>query len=139
MKNIFLDTNVIIDFLADREPFSIDAAKIFNYTISGKIKVFISAISFNNIYYILRQSLPNNEVIKILKDLYELTEIADVSKAVIQQSLYSDFKDFEDAIQHFCAVSQKKIDCIVTRNTKDYKCSILPVMTPKEALSFIKT
>ncbi len=139
MKNIFLDTNIIIDFLADREPFSLDAAKLFNLAISGKVKVFICAISFNNIYYILRQSLPNNEVIKILKDLYELSEIADVTNAVIQQSLFSDFKDFEDAIQHYCALNQKKIDCIVTRNTKDFKYSLLPVMTPKEAISLIKT
>jgi predicted nucleic acid-binding protein len=139
MKNFFLDTNVIIDFLANRQPFSIDAAKLFNSTLSGNVNVFISAFSYSNIYYILRQSMPNNEAIKILNDLCELTEIADVTKEVIQQSLHSDFKDFEDAIQHYCALNQKKIDCIVTRNTKDFKQSILPVMTPKEALSLIKT
>lgn len=54
MQNIFLDTNVVIDFLADRRPFSLIAAKIFNYSLQGKIKVYISAVSYNNI---LRQSL----------------------------------------------------------------------------------
>ena len=57
MQQLFLDTNVVIDFLADRKPFSIPAARIFNYSAESKINLFISAVSYNNIYYILRQSL----------------------------------------------------------------------------------
>lgn len=138
MKNIFLDTNVIIDFLADRRPLSLSAAKIFNYALLGKIKVFVSAVSYNNIYYILRQSLTNNETIKLLDDLCEMTEIADVTKAIIKKSLTSEFKDFEDAIQYNCALSLNKIDFIVTSDTKDFKKSNLPVLTPEEAVSSLK-
>ena len=138
MNNIFLDTNVIIDFLADRRPFSLLAAKIFNYSLYGKVKVFISAVSYNNIYYILRQSLTNTETIKLLDELCEMTEIADVTKAVIKKSLKTDFKDFEDAIQYNCALSINKIDFIVTRDTKDFKNSVLPVLTPEEALSSLE-
>lgn len=138
MKNIFLDTNVIIDFLADRRPFSLSVAKIFNYVLLGKVKVFISAVSYNNIYYILRQSLTNSEIIKLLDDLCEMTEIADVTKAIIKKSLTSDFKDFEDAIQYNCALNLNKIDFIVTRDTKDFKKSNLPVLTPEEAVSSLK-
>jgi predicted nucleic acid-binding protein len=139
MNNIFLDTNVIIDFLADRRPFSLLAAKIFNYSIQGKVKVFISAVSYNNIYYILRQSLTNRETIKLLDELCEMTEIADVTKAIIKKSLKTDFKDFEDAIQYNCALSINKIDFIVTRETKDFKNSALPVLTPEEALSSLES
>jgi len=139
MKNIFLDTNVIIDFLADRRPFSLLAAKIFNYSLQGKVKVFISAVSYNNIYYILRQSLTNRETIKLLDELCEMTEIADVTKAIIKKSLKTDFKDFEDAIQYNCALSINKIDFIVTRDTKDFKNSVLPVLTPEEALSSLES
>lgn len=135
MKNIFLDTNVVIDFLADRRPFSLLAAKIFNYSLQGKVKVYISAISYNNIYYILRQSLASSESIKLLDGLCEMTEIADVTKAIIKTSLKTDFKDFEDAIQYNCALSINKLDFIVTRNTKDFKKSTLPVLTPEEAIS----
>ena len=138
MKNIFLDTNVIIDFLADRRPFSLSAAKIFNYSLQEKVKVFISAVSYNNIYYILRQSLTNKETIKLLDELCEMTEIADVTKAVIKLSLKTDFKDFEDAIQYNCALATHKIDFIVTRDTKDFKNSILPVLTPEEAISSLE-
>ena len=56
MQNIFLDTNILIDFFADRKPFSTEAAKLFSYSFKKKINIYISAVSYNNIYYILRQS-----------------------------------------------------------------------------------
>lgn len=138
MKHIFLDTNVIIYFFADRKPFSIAAAGIFNYAVLGKIKLYISAVSYNNIYYILRQSFSNTETIKLLDALSQMTEVADVTKAIIKNSLKSDLKDFEDAIQHSCALSLNKIDFIVTRDTKDFKKSALPIMNPEEALILIE-
>ena len=137
MKNIFLDTNVVIDFLADRKPFSLDAAKLFNLSVLGKVKIYISAVSYNNIYYILRQSLSNSETIKLLDELSEMAEIADVTKSVIKKSLKTDFKDFEDAIQYYCALSLNKIDFIVTRDTKDFKKSSLSIMTAAEAVGYL--
>jgi predicted nucleic acid-binding protein len=128
-----MDTNVVIDFLADRQPFSFHVAKLFDLSINGKVRIYISAVSYNNIYYVLRQSLTNNATKKLLEELDELTEVADVTKAVIKQSLKTDFKDYEDAIQYYCALSTPKIDFIVTRNTKDFKKSTLPVLTPAEA------
>ncbi len=101
------------------------------------MKIYISAVSYNNIYYILRQTFSNTETIKLLDELCEMTEIADVTKAIIKKALKSDLKDFEDAIQYNCALSLNKIDFIVTRDTKDFKKSILPVMNPEEALSLI--
>ena len=134
MKSIFLDTNVVIDFLADRKPFSLDAAKLFNFSVLGKVKIYISAVSYNNIYYILKQSLSHTQTIKLLDELSEMAEIADVTNSVIKQSLKTDFKDFEDAIQYYCALSINKIDFIVTRDTKDFKKSTLAVMSPAEAV-----
>ena len=139
MKNIFLDTNVLIDFFADRKPFSIEAARLFNYSFKKEINIFISAVSYNNIYYILRQSCSHTETIKMLNELNEWTDIIDVSKDVIKKSLKSDFKDFEDAIQYNCAKSLSKIDFIVTRDTKDFKLSSLPILTPKEAVSLVES
>jgi len=138
MRTIFLDTNIVIDFLADRKPFSLFAAKLFNFSILGKVKIYISAVSYNNIYYILRQSHASGETIKLLDELSEMTEIADVTKSVIRKSLKSDFKDFEDAIQYNCALSLTKVDFIITRDTKDFKKSTLSVMTPEEAVSVLE-
>jgi predicted nucleic acid-binding protein len=139
MKNIFLDTNILIDFFADRKPFSIEAAKLFNYSFKKKINIYISAVSYNNIYYIMRQSFSHVETIKMLSELNEWSDIIDVSKDVIKKALESDFKDFEDAIQYNCAKSFHKIDFIVTRDTKDFKKSTLPILTPKEALTLIES
>jgi predicted nucleic acid-binding protein len=139
MKHIFIDTNVIIDFLADQEPFSYHAGKLFELSVKGEIKIYISAISYNNIYYILRQTLTNNATIKLLEELAGITEIADVNKTIIQQSLKTDFKDYEDAIQYYCAISIPEIDFIVTRNTKDFKKSTLPILTPLEAMASINS
>ena len=139
MKIIFLDTNVIIDFLADRRPFSVTAAEIFNAALSGNVKIFISSVSYNNIYYILRQSLSHTETIKLLEQLSEMTEIADVTASIIKKSLKSEFKDFEDAIQYNCALTISKLDFIVTRDSKDFKKSTLPVMNPQEAISIINS
>jgi len=100
MKHVFMDTNVVIDFLADRQPFSYHAARLFDLSVDGKLRIYISAVSYNNIYYILRQSLTNNATIKLLEELAEMTEIVDVTKAIIHQSLKTDFKDYEDAIQY---------------------------------------
>jgi predicted nucleic acid-binding protein len=139
MKNIFLDTNVLIDFFADRKPFSIDAARLFNYSLNKEINVYISAVSYNNIYYILRQSCSHAETIKMLAELNEWTDIIDVTKDIIKRAIKSDFKDFEDAIQYNCAKSLTKIDFIVTRDVKDFKSSSLPILTPKEAVSLVES
>lgn len=139
MKHIFLDTNIVIDFLADRKPFSLYAAKLFNFSLLGEVKLYVSAISYNNIYYILRQSQSSAQTLKLLDELSEMTGIADVTKNIIKKSLKSGFKDFEDAIQYNCALSLSKVDFIVTRDTKDFKKSSLSIMTPEEAVRLIES
>lgn len=138
MRHIFLDTNVVIDFLADRKPFSLDAARLFEFSLSGEARIYISSVSYNNIYYILRQSLSEFATMKLLNELAEISEILDVTKAVIQQALKSGFKDFEDAIHYYCAVTLSKIECIVTRNSKAFKKSFLAIMTPGEAAALFR-
>lgn len=137
MKHIFMDTNVVIDFLANRQPFSADAATLFNLAVEAKAVIYISAVSYNNIYYILRQSLSNAAAIKLMEGLADITKIADVTDTVIRQSLKTDFKDYGDAIQYHCALTIPKIDFIVTRNTKDFRKSTLPVLTPLEAVRLL--
>lgn len=139
MKYLFMDTNVVIDFLANRLPFSTDAANLFELSANGEIKIFISAVSYTNIYYILRrQGLPNPTILGLLESLSDISEIVDVSGHVIRQSLKTDFADYEDAIQNLCALSIQGINFIVTRDTKDFKKSTLPVLTPAEAIARLR-
>ncbi|MFN5418293.1 MAG: type II toxin-antitoxin system VapC family toxin [Flavobacteriia bacterium] len=136
MKHIFLDTNIVLDVLANRKPFSDSASELFEKAQREKVKLYISSLSYNKIYYILNKQISHKATIAILKDLEELIETLDVSSKEIKKSLYSEFSDFEDAIQYYSALSNKKIDVIITRNPKDFKKSELLVMTPEEALSF---
>ncbi len=138
MNLFFIDTNVIIDFLADRKPFSLNAAKLFELSISKKVKLYISAVSYNNIYYILKQSLSHKDTITLLSSLSEMTEVVDITKTVIQQAVKSEFKDFEDAIQYYCALSINKLEIIITRDIKDFKKSTIPVMTTDEIISLLE-
>lgn len=135
MKRLFLDTNVIIDFLADRKPFAEAGGRLFTFALEKKIKLYCSAISYNNIYYLIRQTQTHIPTIKLLDELFNMTEIISVDEKIISQSLKSDFWDFEDAIQYFCAQRVVGMEGIVTRNTKDFSKSRLPVLTPSEALA----
>lgn len=138
MRHIFLDTNVIIDFLAGREPFATDAAYLFDAAVSGTCKIYVCALSFNNIWYILNQTLKDTRTIGLLKELEKMTLIAPVTQKIIRQALDGKFKDFEDAVQYFSAQGLGIIDALVTRNSKDFKNSELPIMSPAEAVAFLR-
>jgi predicted nucleic acid-binding protein len=137
LKFLFLDTDVVIDLLADRQPHSAAVAQLFDMAEKGALRLYISALSYSNIYYILKKASTHQTLKAILQDLEALTETLPVTKAIIAAALHSDFKDFEDSIQYHTALSSKKTDAIITRNVKDYKLSELTVLTPEEALSVL--
>jgi len=130
MENVFIDTDVIVDFLTDRKPFSLESAKIFSLIDQKKIKGCVSSLSFSNLYYVLRKFGTHKKVISSLQELSDMVDILKVDGDIVKSALTSDFKDFEDSIQYFAAQEHKKADCLITRNIKDYKDSSLPVMTP---------
>jgi predicted nucleic acid-binding protein len=138
MKNIFIDTNILLDLLTDRKPFSDHTEELLGLTQTQKIKVYVSAISFNNIYYIIRKANGHKSSIQLIKEMRELVNIMAVGEDIIDKALASDFHDFEDAIQYFSAVSNKNIEAIITRNSKDFKSSDLPVLSSHEACRMIK-
>ncbi|GEC71208.1 PIN domain-containing protein [Flavobacterium flevense] len=134
MTKILIDTDVILDFFFDREPFSDNAAKILSLCESKEIIGFVTPVIISNVYYLLRQTAKHEKVIEKLKMLVSITEILVITKDSILQALNSEFKDFEDALQNYSAELNKEIDIIITRNTKDYKNSSLGVMTPDNYL-----
>lgn len=134
MTKILIDTDVILDFFFDREPFSENAAKILSLCESKEISGFVTPVIISNVYYLLRQTAKHEKVIEKLKLLVSITEILVINKDSIIQALNSDFKDLEDALQNYSAELNKEIDVIITRNIKDYKNSSLGVMTPDNYL-----
>lgn len=137
MNHLFVDTNVIIDFLSDRKPFSEHASFIFDLAEKKKLTLHVSAISINNIYYVTKQLMSHYQSIALLKELMNLVNIIDLTESILDKSLKSGFNDFEDSIQYYSALTNKKIQAIVTRNVKDFKKSSIPIFTPYETISFL--
>jgi predicted nucleic acid-binding protein len=129
MIKVFIDTDVIIDFLADRKPFSESAAILFDRIEKKEIEGFTSSQSISNLYCILRRFDSHRNVIQVLGDLLSLIGILPVSQEVIRKALQSGFTDFEDGIQNFCAETER-MDVIVTRNIRDYNKASIAVLSP---------
>lgn len=126
-SKVFVDTDVVIDLLIDRQPYANAASIIFDLADRGKLKVYASSLCLNNVHYIVRKELGDQKTRSIIGELLDVLEVLSVSKDDIMTAVRSEFKDFEDAIQHAVAVSNIGISAIITRNTKDYKKSLIPV------------
>ena len=137
MNRIFLDTDVLLDFFFGREPFAGDTEKLLHFCAERKISGFTSPLVITNIYYLLRKTASHHSVVDKLKKLLQIIDILDVNKKAIIYALNSEFKDFEDAVQHFSALHYGDIDVIVTRNVKDYNKSELAVFLPAEYLKIL--
>lgn len=136
-EKLFLDTNVILDLLGEREPFYESVAKIATLADKGKIKLIASALSYSTVYYLLSKFEADTVVKEKLRKFKVIAETSDLTDMIIDKGLSSGFSDFEDALQYYCAL---KMDCnlLITRNGKDFKGSDIPVMTPDEYLSSLK-
>jgi predicted nucleic acid-binding protein len=132
---LFIDSDVVIDFFTDREPHVNPASELFELNEKGNVVLYLSAVSINNIYYIVRRYLGHAKTLEVVETLAEMTEITGTTKKEIVQALKNNFKDFEDSIQYSSALTIKDLDAIITRNIKDYKNSKIAVMTP---LNFLK-
>lgn len=131
---IFLDTDVALDHLADRQPFAEYAHRLLALAETGGLTVCVSSLSFSNLYYILRKLKGHTDALALLGKLKQLVRVSAVSESEIQSALSSQFKDFEDAIQHFTAKAEGGISAIITRNKADYSASEIPVLSPEEFL-----
>jgi predicted nucleic acid-binding protein len=126
MEKVFLDTDVVIDFLIDRRPWSDDAAALFALSEKGVLTLYLSSLSFNNVYYVARKLGGDKKALALLANLEKLVVVAPVGQNHIRESHLTGFKDFEDAIQYSCARSAG-IRTIITRKVKDYakaECAI---------------
>ena len=138
MKKVLLDTNIIIDLLAKREPFYQEAANIFTLADRKVINLYVSALSFANVNYVLLRQRKSEEAKLILRKLKLLVGILSLDEKIISLSLNdNDFKDYEDALQYYSAI-ENDIDVIISRNLKDFQNSKLPVMTADQFINSIE-
>jgi predicted nucleic acid-binding protein len=134
MKKLLIDTNIVIDLLAKREPFYEDAAKLFSLADKNRIKLSVSSLTCANTYDLLQKMNSALVAKEILRRFKILTEVLSLDDKIIDLALNDNgFIDFEDAIQYYSALENSQ-DVIITRNLRDFKSSKIPVLTATEFL-----
>ena len=134
MRALF-DTCIAVDVLQHREPFWADSYAAFLAVANRRAQGFLTAKSLTDIYYLThRQTHDNAKTRKILSVLLVVLDLLDTTAFDCRKALLSNVGDYEDAVMVETAV-RSGMDCIVTRNVRDYKQSSLPVYTP---LSFLE-
>lgn len=131
MDYVLIDSDVILDFFFDREPFADYASEIFTLCENNTIKGFTTPVIISNVYYLLSKIAKHEVVIEKLKQLLSIINITEINKEVIIEALNSKFKDFEDALQNYAAENSDSVKIILTRNIKDYKKSKLAIFSPE--------
>ena len=133
---VFVDTNILLDLLCEREPFVQNARMLFAYGYAGRISLVLSSLSLINAVYISKK-YGYVDARERLADITEFVRVVDLYEDVARGALACDWKDYEDAVQYMSAI-KVKADCIVTRNKKDFRKSIIPVYTIDEFMSLMR-
>lgn len=133
---LFIDTNVVLDVLAQREPWFADSARLLAHIEQGGASGHIAAHTLTTLHYLLARHLGQQKTAAVLIELTTLIRVEPVDHQVLQQALALGWRDFEDAVQAVTA-AQCQADYLVTRNPRDFKQSLVPVITPSEYLALL--
>ena len=133
MDKILVDTNIVLDLLSERKEYIKETQVFFTLAAQDKIKLFVSTLTFANAHYILANQMKISGAQRILRKFKTLVETVSFDERILELSLDSKFKDYEDSIQYYSAIACSA-DLIVTRNKKDFKLSDLPVLDVREYL-----
>jgi predicted nucleic acid-binding protein len=134
--SILIDLNILLDVLQKREPFYENSASVLALIESDIVKGYLSAHSVTTLYYLFQKGRSSADAKAAITNLLQFLIVAPINQETIEQALNLEIKDFEDAVQMIAAI-QCKVDCLVTRNTKDYQTILLPVMEPVDFLNSI--
>ncbi len=133
-KKAFVDTDIIYDLLAKRDPFYSAAAHLFTLADEGKVQLYVSALSLANIHYLISKQQSEGQAKQILRKFKVLVHVTSLTEKIIDLALNSEFEDFEDAIQYFSAL-QNDIEVLLTRNLKDYRKAQISVLTAQDFIN----
>jgi predicted nucleic acid-binding protein len=131
---LFVDTNVVLDVLAHREPWFEDSSRLLAHIEQGRATGHIAAHTLTTLHYLLSKHLGQQKTAAVLIDLTALLQVESVDLQVLQQALALGWGDFEDAVQAVTA-ARCQADYLLTRNPRDFKQSLVPVITPSEFLA----
>ncbi len=137
MRKIFIDTNILLDVILHRADFYQQAAAIWADCESRKVQGYVSAISLNNMHYIMRKMVAPDVALEYVRLVLNVFSIVPLDESILRLAVDLPQKDFEDAIQTFSAV-QIKADCIVTRDKSHFSGNYMPVITPAEYADLLR-
>lgn len=132
----FVDTDVLLDFIADRQPFSDAASQLFDLSEQGRFVLCTSTLCLANLRYIIRKMRVQKVARSAIAELMDMLDVLPVTEHNVSTSIISPFADFEDAVQHQVAKSHSEVRSILTRNTKDFKKGKIAIFTPTDFLNF---
>jgi len=133
---VLLDTNVVLDVLANRQPFADDAEAVLRHIETKRIQGVIAAHSITTLHYLLSKHLGKAKTHRVLADLLRLLRVVAVEEATIRHALALNWVDFEDAVQAACAESAE-VNFIITRDKTGFKKSTVRPVTPAEFLAIL--
>lgn len=136
--NIFVDTNILVDLIADRKPFSKYAIELFDKAEKAEVSLFVSSHSVATTHYLLKKYISEKQLRVILYNLLDFVTVIAIDTENLKQGLRSQHKDFEDALQINCAESIAEMNFIVSRNVKDFRKSSIQVVNPEELSKILK-
>ncbi len=129
MKSVLFDSDVLLDVLAQRQPFVADSSAALDRATAADIQGFVAGHAVTNIFYILRQRVGSTAARSLIAQLLQQLEVASVTGAVIDAALSNPMTDFEDAVASEAAKAIG-IELIVTRNINDFRHSAVPAVLP---------
>lgn len=135
MKHFFLDTNVLLDFILRRDDFGPVARQLFEAASDRRVTLYISALSFSHVYYVLRKTNSVAERLQALTELAAATNIIALDRPFVEATITLGFTDFEDGLQYCAARTAPALDAIVMRDPKGFAAGTRPVLMPPEALA----
>ena len=129
MKKIFVDTNVLLDVILNREAFRDASSVVWADCETGKARGMMAAVSLNNVHYIVAKRLGKEKALQALRILLGIFTVVPLDEKVLRLAVDLPQKDFEDALQLYSAI-QGKADVLVTRDMSHFATDLLPVVSP---------
>jgi predicted nucleic-acid-binding protein len=133
LRRVLFDSDVLIDILAQRQPFFIASAQALNRVTQPQIQGYVSAHAVTNIFYILRRQIGTEAARQLLVQLLQRIQVAAVTDEAIRTALQSSMTDFEDAVTSEAA-NAAGVEVIVTRNITDFRASSVAAVLPEDFL-----
>jgi predicted nucleic acid-binding protein len=134
IPSVLIDLNIILDVFQKREHFFETSAGLLAAVESGRVTGYVAAHSITTLFYLVQKGRSAADARAIITNILQFLKVLPIDQSTIEQALNLDYHDFEDAVQMISAV-QSKMDCLITRNAKDYQPPLLPTMQPADFLS----